>query len=587
MNLDEQGFPIITPYSRHPTNSNRMDTHQQPLRDHIRRPIPRQYAAVPEFQNNYCNEPPPSMLQNTSGYPESSCTIKEEQDLNTYLYSSPTDFGEINLNVHHPTHADHNTIRYPHNPYLSDLNSPNTGGLAMPIGMTSSRLGSPEAHLVPGPAETSSSDFRYQIRALQPQHQPHQHGSLSHHQHQNHALIHMQGSPTFFSPSMGYSSPDQEHSSPGGGALDRQPQTQSSSLEYDSREPHAQHVSVPGMVYGSLHREPMTLPGHSQQGLRHDTTLNHRGSLASIKSNNSPGSGPYHTTNSPSSIPMSNNQHNRGTASSMNTSAPGPHTSSSFSMGPSNSSKWIGHPSGFDMAGSPAGATLVHGQVPALSALSSTSAPVPAASSRPDLRHCDSDSRSSPETSFTHDNSRLRASTSAQTLSSSQSTHSHTNSPSPRLSDNESTIDGRSFGSELVYPDDRESDQEVDTKETVVRMSEMSSAGKKEVIGAGEEVGESLLAPIKKKKKSKMHCCEVCGKKFPRYVVCFFCKRLQRCVKRNLENTETRFSYRPSGLRTHMNTHNNEKRKLKLTILSFRRTALKDIGRIFLKNPLP
>ncbi|KAF8812186.1 hypothetical protein BYT27DRAFT_7274955 [Phlegmacium glaucopus] len=49
-------------------------------------------------------------------------------------------------------------------------------------------------------------------------------------------------------------------------------------------------------------------------------------------------------------------------------------------------------------------------------------------------------------------------------------------------------------------------------------MSEKSSARKKKVVGAGEEVEESFLAPMtkKKKKESKMHRCEVCGKKFPR-----------------------------------------------------------------------
>ncbi|KAJ3543265.1 hypothetical protein NMY22_g3205 [Coprinellus aureogranulatus] len=41
--------------------------------------------------------------------------------------------------------------------------------------------------------------------------------------------------------------------------------------------------------------------------------------------------------------------------------------------------------------------------------------------------------------------------------------------------------------------------------------------------------GQHLQPPTKKKKKSKMHTCEICSKKFPR----------------------------PSGLRTHMNTHNN------------------------------
>ncbi|KAF6764081.1 hypothetical protein DFP72DRAFT_412924 [Ephemerocybe angulata] len=47
--------------------------------------------------------------------------------------------------------------------------------------------------------------------------------------------------------------------------------------------------------------------------------------------------------------------------------------------------------------------------------------------------------------------------------------------------------------------------------------------------GASEELQPPQQAPAKKKKKSKMHTCEICSKKFPR----------------------------PSGLRTHMNTHNN------------------------------
>lgn len=483
MDLDEQGFPPLVPYSQtphHPTNPNPMDIHQHPPQEPEQnlQPAQRQYT----LQNNYGNEPP-SMLPNKPRYIESSRSIKEEQDLNTYPYSPPTDLrGEMNLNVHHPTHADHNTIRYPssHNPYSSDLNSPDTGGLAMSIAMSSSHLESSGARLAPGHAETGPTDFHYQLRALQHQHpQRHQHDPLTHLQHRNHTV---QGSPPFYSPSMGYSSLDPEHGSHTG-ALDRHPQTQSSSMEYDSREPHPRHTSVPAMAYDSL---PMNVPGHSQQGVRHNTTLNHRGSLASINSN-SAGPGSYRTTNSPTSIPMSNN---RGTASSMNTSVPGAHTSSSFSMGPSNSSRWVGHPSGFDLAGS----------TPASPSASSSLRPIP--------RLSDSDSRSSPEDPFTQHGFRLRASTSAQTLSSSKSTHSHTNSPSPRLSD-ESAIGGQG-----LFPDDRESDQDVDTNETVVRMSK-----RKEVMEAGAEVGESFLAPTKKKKKSKMHYCEVCGKNFPRYVI--------------------------------------------------------------------
>lgn len=86
---------------------------------------------------------------------------------------------------------------------------------------------------------------------------------------------------------------------------------------------------------------------------------------------------------------------------------------------------------------------------------------------------------------------------------------------------------GRRFDSELFSQDDRESDQDVET-ETGVRMSKGGSAGRKEVIGRGKE---PFVAPVKRKKKSKMHCCEICSKKFPR----------------------------PSGLRTHMNTHSNAK----------------------------
>ena len=311
------------------------------------------------------------------------------------------------------------------------------------------------------------------------------------------------------------------------GGLDL-PQTQLNSLEYDSRESHAQqHVPVPGIVYDSL-----AVPGHSQR--RDTTTMNpHHGSLASINSSNSGsgGGGSYHTANSPtSSIPMSNNH---GTTSSMNTSVLGAHISSPFNIGPSSNSRWAGHPSGFDMPGSTAAA---HSQVPSASTSASSSM-----MRRPSLRHADSDSRlTPPENSFTQDNNfhlRLRTSTSAQTLSSS---HSHTNSPSPRLSDYESTSPGggsggggRHFGggccgsSEMFNnnnPDDRDgSDQDA---ESVARMSENSSiAGRKVVvIRAGEEVKKETLTtpPVKKKKKSKMHCCEICLKKFPRYVLFWY-----------------------------------------------------------------
>ena len=534
MDSDEQSFPILSPYLPHSTNPSRMTTtHHQPLRDHILHPAPRQYSTVPEFQDNYGSEPQPSMLQNTaSRYRNSSIsrTIKEEHDLNSYIYSTQLDFrGEMNLNVHHhhPTHPpDHTTIRYPasHNHYSSDVNGSNT------IRMASSPLESPEARLASGPAESGSSDFRYQMRALQPHllhpQRQHQHSSLPHHQ--NHTLNHLQGGSAFYSTPINYSPQDQEHGSPSSmGGLD-QPQTQLNSLEYDSRDSHAQqHVPVPGMVYDSL-----AVPGHSQQGVvvrRDTTTMNpHHSSLASINGSNSgsgAGSGSYHTANSPtSSIPMSNNH---GTTSSMNSSVLGAHISSPFNIGPSSNSRWAGHPSGFDIPGS---TTAAHSQVPTASTSASSSL-----MRRPSLRHADSDSRlTPPENSYTQDTNfhlRLRTSTSAQTLSSS---HSHTNSPSPRLSDYESTSPGGGSGarhfnggggggcsSEMFKnnkPDDRDgSDQDVES-----RMSEKSSiAGRKVVvIKAGEEMKKEILttSPVKKKKKSKMHCCEICLKKFPRYV---------------------------------------------------------------------
>jgi len=78
--------------------------------------------------------------------------------------------------------------------------------------------------------------------------------------------------------------------------------------------------------------------------------------------------------------------------------------------------------------------------------------------------------------------------------------------------------------------DDRDgSDQ--DLVDSAIRMSSENclSAGRKGVIRAGEEEEkkETLTTAPVKKSKSKMHCCEICFKKFPR----------------------------PSGLRTHMNTH--------------------------------
>lgn len=508
MDSDEQPYPMLSSYSPHPTNQNSMNiTHQQSLRN--LHPAPRQYTAAPDFQDNYGNEPQPSMLHNTSRYRDPSRTVKEEH---TYIYSTPIGFrGEMNSNVHHhPTHLpDHNTIRYPtSHPYSSTSNT---------IRMASSPLELPETRLASGPAETGSADFRYQMcTALQPrqQHllhrQRHQHGSLPHHQHPNHSLNHSQGGSAFYSPSINYSSQDQEHGSPQasgmGGGLDH-PQTHSS-LEYDSHESHTQHVPVPpGMVYDSL-----AVPSHSQQGVvRRDSTMNpHHGSLASINSSNSgSGGGSYHTSNSPvSSIPMSNNH---GTTSSMNTTVLGAHISPPYSIGPTSNLRWAGHPSSFDMPGS----TATHSQIPTQASTS-----VSSSSLRPSLRHADSDSRlTPPENSFTQDTFHLRTSTSAQTLSSSHS-------PSP-LSDNESTSPG-GCGSEMFNNsnnlDDRDgSDQDV---ESVIRISEnCSSAGRKGVvvIRAGEEVKkEALNPPVKKKKKSKMHCCEVCLKKFPRYGFVFF-----------------------------------------------------------------
>jgi hypothetical protein len=60
---------------------------------------------------------------------------------------------------------------------------------------------------------------------------------------------------------------------------------------------------------------------------------------------------------------------------------------------------------------------------------------------------------------------------------------------------------------------------------------------------------KSSVGIVKKKKQnSKKHPCEACGKAFPRYVPHFRWKLF----------SEACFS--PSGLRTHMNTHNNIKR---------------------------
>ena len=504
MNRDEHPYSMLSSYS----HQNRMNTtHQHPLRGHILHPAPRQYNAASEFLDNYGNGPQPSMLHNTPRYRVSSRTVKEEHDLNTYIYSTPIGFrGEMNLNVHHhPTHTpDHNTIRYSasHNQYSSDVNSSNS------LRMASSPLELPEARLASGPPETGSADFRYQLRAAL--HQPdllhpqrHLHGSLHHHQHPNHSLNHLQGSSAFYSSPINYSSQDQENGSPNGmdAGLD-QPQAHSS-LEYDSRE---SHVSVPpGMVYDSL-----AVSSHSQQGaVRPDTNMNpHHGSLTS---SNSGSGGAYHTSNPPdSSIPMSNNH---DTASSINTSVLGAHISSPYSIGTGSSLGWASHPSSFDMPGS----TTSHSQIPTPASISTSSS-----SLRHSLRHANSNSRlTPPENSFTQDYSHLRTSTSTQTLSSS---HSHTNSPSP-LSDNGSTSPGGG-GSEMFSNnnlDDRDG-SDPDVEPTAIRMSEDStSAGRKAVvvIRASEEEmkKEASTPPVKKKKKSKMHCCEVCSKKFPRYVL--------------------------------------------------------------------
>jgi len=92
--------------------------------------------------------------------------------------------------------------------------------------------------------------------------------------------------------------------------------------------------------------------------------------------------------------------------------------------------------------------------------------------------------------------------------------------------------------------------------------------------GGGEETSQG---PPKKKKKSKMHECEVCGKKFPRWVfgafsallydrICLFSRRFHLLFLSQVATKVSIFAdsippTRPSGLKTHMNTHNNEKRK--------------------------
>ena len=99
------------------------------------------------------------------------------------------------------------------------------------------------------------------------------------------------------------------------------------------------------------------------------------------------------------------------------------------------------------------------------------------------------------------------------------------------------------------------------------------SAAVTQGLGGGEETSQG---PPKKKKKSKMHECEVCGKKFPRWVcgvfsallfdrICLFSRRfhllfLSRVAAISIF-VDSISPTRPSGLKTHMNTHNNEKRK--------------------------
>lgn len=102
--------------------------------------------------------------------------------------------------------------------------------------------------------------------------------------------------------------------------------------------------------------------------------------------------------------------------------------------------------------------------------------------------------------------------------------------------------------------------------------------GKSSAIGVGAEEHsgeESSQGPPKKKKKSKMHECEVCGKKFPRWGFFFLLFSfhpqmppvpMMACFLTKLFSgiwtfTDPSSPSRPSGLKTHMNTHNNEKRK--------------------------
>ena len=186
--------------------------------------------------------------------------------------------------------------------------------------------------------------------------------------------------------------------------------------------------------------------------------------------------------------------------------------------------------------------TAAHSQIQTTSASSS--------SPRFSPRHADSDSRlTPPENSFTQDKFD-GTSTSVKTLSS-------THSPPP-LFDNELTSPGGGGSSEMSSNlDDRDgSDQDV---ESVSGMSkDWFSAGKKGVvISAGEEVKKKTLT----KKRSEMHCCDVCLKKFHRYGLFSTIASPKDLEKKKILKLSFSLFYRPSGLRTHMNTHSNEKRE--------------------------
>ena len=103
-------------------------------------------------------------------------------------------------------------------------------------------------------------------------------------------------------------------------------------------------------------------------------------------------------------------------------------------------------------------------------------------------------------------------------------------SPSP-LPENGSTSPGGD-GSEMFSNnnlDDRDG-SDPDVESTTIQMSESSSSvGKRKavvVIRASEEEmkSETSTPPVKKKGKRNMHRCEICSRKFDRYVlfVCLF-----------------------------------------------------------------